>query len=385
MLTKVTAKKVRTVARLCECCGGGDLESLWYYEFETRTRSGLVKFETNNVICRRCGFVFVSPVYREDDLAGYYNQAFARYAGQGLDYDLGLRDRLLRRHDPDADALVEIGANQPGEFQTILRKRYREVRIVEINGDVDKDHQEAGAIPDRSATTVVHYFVLEHIPHARKFLTECHRILADGGLMICEVPDIAIYPTNPAALQLYEHTNHFSRQTFRHIAAMVGFKTIEITRASRPFGFAAVCIKTGDPVQTVLPSEYAQNKQLFLNGLEKLRADRLVFAQASNLMETCRREGRSFLMWAANDMTAAFLRDHPQQGTVVLDSDASKKGVLQGCSVLPPTEAPELILASDTIFIFTRNHAAEIIHDLEDAYGKYFSPERVHIVDFLPN
>jgi SAM-dependent methyltransferase len=41
---------------------------------------------------------------------------------------------------------------------------------------------------DASFHGLVHFQVMEHVPHFRKFLTECHRVLKPGGIMFFTVP-----------------------------------------------------------------------------------------------------------------------------------------------------------------------------------------------------
>jgi SAM-dependent methyltransferase len=47
-------------------------------------------------------------------------------------------------------------------------------------------------LPDAAASCVYHSHVLEHLPLdvARRFLTECHRVLAPGGILRVVVPDL---------------------------------------------------------------------------------------------------------------------------------------------------------------------------------------------------
>jgi SAM-dependent methyltransferase len=95
-------------------------------------------------------------------------------------------------------------------FHSRLRRRFSRVLTVEINESVDADCRSIQALPDEFADVVAHYFVLEHVPAVRTFLRDCRRILKRSGFLVCEVPNILLYPDDPGALRLYEHTNHFS-------------------------------------------------------------------------------------------------------------------------------------------------------------------------------
>src|SRR5262249_31668672 len=146
----------------CENCGGGDLEQLWHGSFTARTRSGRYLFDTNDVVCRHCGFVFVSPVYDEADLAGYYADSFGAFEGALPDYDIEKRLTFLRSVEPNDVMFVEIGANRLSEFHFHLKNIFEKVVTVDLNDSVRADLGSLETLPDECADVVAHYFVLEH-------------------------------------------------------------------------------------------------------------------------------------------------------------------------------------------------------------------------------
>ncbi len=110
--------------------------------------------------------------------------------------------------------------------------------ITSVPSHVTTLHQLAAA----SVDVLAHYFVLEHVRDTDGFLRAARRALAPGGLMICEVPDLHLYPQESSALLLHEHVSHFSPESLSALAARYGFAAVEISHrdCSRPFGFAGV-------------------------------------------------------------------------------------------------------------------------------------------------
>jgi hypothetical protein len=383
---RAARRTISLETRACECCGGTDLESLWKHETEARTRNGWFSFEINNVICHRCGFVFVSPVFSQADLNAYYADAFSSFEAQALDYDPEVRLTFLDEAARCGGSFVEVGAHRPTSFHDELAKRFDAVTLVELNESVSSDTRSLLDVEDASASIVAHYFVLEHVPRVIPFLRQCARILKDGGLMVVEVPDIAYYPRNPNALQLYEHTNHFSPAALETLARRAGFEPVRNRAgASRVIGFAAafgkVSAAVGDPP---IMSEYAINKAYFDAGLQTLKGQASLWTRTAAQIDRLRADGGKLVMWAANDAMAAFLRDHPQpSGTTVIDSDARKRFFLDGHRVEQPDAAAAEIIAADAIFIFSKNHAHDILAGIERDFGKRFDAAQAHIVDAL--
>jgi hypothetical protein len=385
-LLHTAVKSIALEPRACECCGARDLESLWPHEFTARTRTRRFAFEINNVICRHCGFVFVSPVFNETDLAAYYADAHTAFEMQALDYDPATRLVLLEQTTEPGGVFVEVGAHQRTAFHAELGKRYHAVVTVDLNESSAVDRRALADIADASADVVAHYFVLEHVPRVIPFLQQCSRILKSGGVMITEVPDIAYYPRNPAALQLYEHTNHFSVAALQTLARRAGFEPLGGPAiASRVFGFALAFRKLPQPNgNPSVPNEYAINKGYVIEGLRQLAAQTDRWTRAAAQMEQERRHGRSPVLWAANDVLTAFLDAHPQPADiVVIDSDPGKRLFLDGRKVMLPENAASSVRTAEAIFIFTRNHARDILAAIERKFGKRFEDGQVHVVDML--
>jgi len=372
--------------RACDCCDGQNLESLWAYDREVRTRNGWFVFQVNIVVCRGCGFVFVSPVFNETDLHAYYSDSHSSFEMQVLDYDPAIRLAFLDRMIGPGGTFVEVGAHQSTLFHDELGRRFDTVTTLDLNESLNRDRRTLPEIDDAVADVVAHYFVLEHVPRAVPFLRQCARILKPGGVMVVEVPDIVLYPHNATALQLHEHTSHFSAAALQTVARRAGFELIgDCVAASRVIGFAAAFRKTSNEIVTPAPpNEYAINKAHVLQGLQVLAAQAEFWTQTAKQMKALHECGQPLVLWAANDALAAFLRAHPQPPeTIVIDSDEGKRFFLDGHEVVLPVAAVGHILAASAIFIFTRNHAYDILASIEREFGRRFDREQVHVVDLL--
>lgn len=378
-------RAIRLRARDCENCSGKDLEPVWHQSFIARTRSGKFGFDVNNVICRNCGFVFVSPVFDEADLGDYYKDSFSAFADAAPDYDVDKRLAFLESVAPRGDLFVEVGANLKTEFHRRLEAIYGKVTTVEINDSVDSDHRSLAAMSDACAEVVAHYFVLEHVPKVLTFLKECTRVLRDCGVMICEVPDIRVYPQDPSALQLHEHTNHFSRQILRELAEQAGFTEISTSaeHCSRSFGFASAFRKSAPRSPgAAIADEYKSNRELFLAGVEAVERSEMEINRSYQTFMTYQERGSGVILWAANDVMARFLGRCTGLGNAtVVDSNEQKAKVFFPLKVFTPDSAIDAIRKAEGIFIFTKFHAADILKQIEQSSGKKFDSESVHIVD----
>jgi SAM-dependent methyltransferase len=382
---RLPERVIRLRDRNCENCRGNDLEQLWHHSFTARTRSGQYRFDVNNVICRNCGFVFVSPVFDEADLDDYYEGSFGAFVDAAPDYDIEKRLTFLNEVIGGGDLFVEVGANRPTEFHRLLKSIYREVRTVELNDSVTSDHRSLAEMPDACADVVAHYFVLEHLPQVRTFLKECARVLRDGGVMVCEVPDILVYPEDPSSLQLHEHTNHFSREVLCELAEQVGFVALSVSaeHCSRSFGFSVALRKSvSEKAHIATTGQYQQNRRLFMAGVGKIERSDAEIERSCRTFQSYQEKGYGVVLWAANDVMAKFLDRCSSLGSAtIVDSNPEKANVFRPLAVFTPDAAADKIRKADGIFIFSKFHAADILRQIERSLGKTFDREAVQVID----
>jgi SAM-dependent methyltransferase len=316
-------------------------------------------------------------------LSEYYRNSYAAFDGQEPDYDIGKRLSFLTEVAPKCEALVEIGSNRRTKFHDRLAERCKDIRLVELNESIEGADRSFEDLGDCNADVVVHYFVLEHVARAGAFLQNCYRILRVGGVMVCEVPDLSIYPQDPSGL-LYEHTNHFSIGVLCQLARKIGFELIktDVLQCSRPFGFAAAFRKGASPAPSVpTRSEYEDNRSCFIGGLKKLEEQRKVFRKTADAVARYERQHVSVLFWAANELMATYFSLHqPNKNVSVFDSNPEKQLFFGTYQVSTPAQDPKKIHDAQAIFLFTRLHARAILQDIKMQFGKEFDPTNVHIV-----
>ena len=402
--------------RDCDVCGSQDLESLWQYE-KNICINGSTKgysFKVNNVICRSCGFTFCSPRFNEDVLADYYGSSLRNPLDQPLDYDISFRMDVINRFLPKGvkPKFIEIGPSAFCEFQERVGK-YFSYRGIEPSGAFGSEWKNVQDFKETSlADIVAHYFVLEHIPNPLKFLKECNRLLKMNGIMIVEVPNIAIYPADPVALHLYEHQSHFSLRTLECLASKVGFVQIECTdKSSRSFGMTAVFRKIMDsPTEPLLNikktscqniaafqghaaiPEYQMNKQFFNLGLIKVKNFEDSLSQAKNFIENAWTE--VVILWGANQNLVDFLEHaYPKSNApnflTFIDSDSRKRNLLLNYGrfdkmVFTPSECIDAIKKSCRLIVFTRRHKQAILDSIISLTGKRYKDEDTLTVDINP-
>ena len=162
-------------------------------------------------------------------------------------------------------------------------------------------------LPENSVDVLAHYDVLEHVSEVTDFLIACRRALRPGGVMICEVPDLRLYPRNLLLLE-FEHVNHFSASTLNAIAAKAGLRLIELGHlCSRPYGFLSVFRKEASGV---VPNTWDQCE--FIGALASVRGGLEQIRRVELQIDSLRRElaimgkiGKKVTLWAGNGFSSS--------------------------------------------------------------------------------
>lgn len=369
--------------RLCECCGGNDLEPVWSSQSVVTRARNTWKFPFNVAVCRTCGFCFASPGPKRDDLARYHADGLAGNKDIGLPYSVDARIVVLERYSVPDGVFAEIGGDQPGEFHRRCAPLFGKQLVVEISEDTPAELRSVHDLAENSVDVLAHYDVLEHVSEVADFLVACRRALRPGGVMICEVPDLRLYPRNLLLLE-FEHVNHFSATTLNAIAEKAGLKLIELGHlCSRPYGFLSVFRK--EPLDVASPvggqCEFIDALACVRGGLEQIRRTESQIEALKQQLTVMGKSGKKITLWAVTDFLRRLLAGFtlPESVTVV-DSDPRRHNHLEGDGllVLEPKNCIEHLQKSELLVICAPRYKAEIIDWIKLQTGRTFSgPELV--------
>lgn len=383
-------KKIEYKDRSCECCDSDDLQSVWRYQKACKTRSEQYHWDVNNVVCRRCGFAFVSPVPTEQSLSDYYGDSFSIYTEQAVDYSIDNRVNILKQCQQAINAThyLEIGSNNSPQFLSRVSELFSTLQTVELNDSCDSTYKNLSEVPPNSQQVVASYFVLEHIPSPQEFLETCHTILQDNGMLIIEVPNLYLYPKDPAGLMLYEHVNHFSPTTLIQLAKRCALhvKDITLLNCSRSFGFAAVFQKERNHpagAMTANPVEYQQALAYMREGRELIES---FHAQIEAAKKEITQPGNT-VVWGANAICTQLMTGiEPSDSTLIVDSDPRKKDYLISLEVNLPADVIEYFSTCDLVIINSRSHAQVIQQWIEKHTTFEPTANNIIVLDYLhPN
>lgn len=355
--------------RLCEICGSADHAEIFSWSHAAKTRIRDFKWLIRNVVCQKCGFAFVSPAPTQASLHDFYTSCFALFDGS----EVGIADRLsfLKSLRPRFGAVVEVGGNRSDEFAASLRSFTDSYLNCEIAGDAAGDVQSLSSLKGGSADLIVTYYVFEHVVGLPEMLADIHRVLADNGTLVIEVPDICYYPHKLDGIALHEHVNHFSIRSLRALLARAGFRMTAMSRdhASRKFGFVAAFEKGVDKID-VDTSEVQDVTASLLAGRALMLAAKAREERLRKQILDWTAAGRRVIVWAANAWSEAVIGGVKIPGHfVVVDSNPQKGKFLSGHeSFLPDARASEL-KAADVLLIFSEIWAKAILNQVKQLRG----------------
>jgi len=190
----------------CPLCGAVDWRSLGVRgnrEYTGADPSASPHLFTNVARCRSCDFVFANPPIEEAVAleAAHYGDAevYQATSSEALAVSMfGDRLELIARH-VRGRRVLDVGAGK-GEFLLEARRRGFEVQGIEPQRALAACAREAelpvrhgvldDTIEDGSFDVVTLNHVLEHVARPRELLARVSRVLAPGGALFVEVPNV---------------------------------------------------------------------------------------------------------------------------------------------------------------------------------------------------
>lgn len=239
----------------CNLCGSDDLETVYEARADLERDPNLAdKFRASSdelltqplVRCRRCSLLFVNPrVSSRAMLEGYATGADPAYVSQ-MPSRVRTFARTLERIDrlrPAKGRLLDVGT-AAGAFLKAAKDDGWDVTGVEPNqwlaewgrseygvtihvGSIDEV-----ALPAASYDVVTLWDVIEHTPDPMHVLRRAHALLAPGGLLVVNYPDIGSWIARAMGRKWpflsSVHLYYFTRETMRAALDRAGFEPIDV-------------------------------------------------------------------------------------------------------------------------------------------------------------
>lgn len=246
MTASVYAPEVETAAlspeRTCPACGSGDFAPLHRGIFGELARPFAVD------TCAGCGLGLTAPHPTDAEIAALYPESYYRAGDQRASGPLVAVGRALvarvlagrddlTRHLPPG-RLLDVGCGN-GAFLARMASRgwacsgtdYSEAAVAlarRLGADVRLGSLESAAFPAAAFDAVSLFHVLEHLPDPAATLGEVWRILAPGGRLIIEVPNLRAFGARRFAadwfaLDVPRHLSHFTPESLARLVRHRGF------------------------------------------------------------------------------------------------------------------------------------------------------------------
>ena len=315
----------------------------------------------------------------------YHQEGYSGYKEISLPYSIEKRIKVLKKYSKKDGVFAEVGGDAPHDFHVELKKLFSTCINIEIARDIPSKYRSLEDLKKETVDVLVHYDVLEHVLEIKKFLKSCHHILKTNGLMICEVPNIRLYPKNLLMLE-FEHVNHFSANTLSCIAAQVGFELIDLGfDCSRPHGFLSVFKKRKNPVVSNynLKLEFIKSLASLKGGIDQIETLEKQFSDFEVKISQALKSNKKVTIWAVNDLLRRLLeRIDIDKKIVIVDSDPRRKDHLfnLGITVDQPENKLRHIEKTDLLIISAARYKSEILDWIFSKTNKIFNEKNLIVL-----
>lgn len=284
--------------------------------------------------CRACGFVLIPDPMPAEAFYGEDQPPTSRFPPRHLP-EL-VQDLACRLATWTAPRVYEIGCND-GHFLDLLRA----AGVTELDG-IEPSAPCAGQARDRGLAIRTGFFgpaaaearlasgprpdaiicrhVLEHVEDLEGFLSSIARLLAPGGLVLLEVPDLAAIQEQGDFSAIWEqHVNYFDHAGLARLCARFGLRVREARRLPHGGGTLLAYLERGQPRSAPAPAPAREGLR------DAIQAN---LAELRQALQRLRAEGARIAGFGAG-MRGTMLLNLAGVGAAlecVLDDDPAKTG-----------------------------------------------------------
>jgi SAM-dependent methyltransferase len=242
------APDVLTSDAPCPSCGGRECEAAADNPAHSvNTGARVFTSRIRNVLCRTCGLIYNDPMPTAAELSELY-QAMARDVSDRPAPATGRvmpieRDQaaFVRRHlaHTAAPRVLDIGCSMGGFLAALVEEGARAVGVEPSPHDaaVARDRfgldvrpgffEEVDFGADRFDLISLR-FVFEHVAAPRALVRRARGLLADGGLLFIDVPNLAMPFVGLDDFFSFGHLQTFTVETLSHLCALEGLVPVAI-------------------------------------------------------------------------------------------------------------------------------------------------------------
>lgn len=251
--------------------------------------------------CNSCGHIQLLPRPKKEADREFYNGNLQdKFRGKEIDYeklrsnnmfDTSRHVKLIQRLCTDfSSRIVDVGSGYGFFVNELHRAGYKNVIGVEISEERRKMAQRNCLVtfidydvnmPDKDIgkyDIMTLFHTLEHMADPVVFLRNIKKLINQGGILICEVPNVnEMLLANCGEYNNFywirAHLNYFSDRTLANCLRLAGFNSLEI-RFEQRYGLINLCnwLNTGKP-QIEIPvfeiaDEYKHVESFYRENLE---------------------------------------------------------------------------------------------------------------------
>ena len=378
--------------RGCDCCGGVELQEIYSYYYKVRTKKGQLAWEVRNVVCKKCGFAFVSPVPEEKTLSNFYENQYGYCRGQAIDYSIEKRISSIKKYKKTGSSLnkfIDIGAGLSAEmYLKKLTELFASIMVVEPNKDGEAKYYSIDQLQEGCGDVIVAYDVLHHITKPHDFLHKCANALTDSGFLILEVPNLYCYPQSPLFITYGEIVNHFSPRSLCSLASMSGLNLIELSslkasRTERIFAVFSKEIGSGSIDVKSEPDKVEVNyaSSCMREGVEQINFYKDKLLSARYEIDTISSENHTAIIWGANHACEMLLKDYKvPENTLIIDSNPQKKKLFWPQLVITPEKCLREIRHAKLFVLCAHVHIEDIKDWIKQNTGRSLKKEEILLI-----
>ena len=328
---------------ICENVAGTQIDQMTFFLNGKHTPL------TNVLICPECGYVWLSPKISADELDKHY-EAQGRLTTETVAYKE--QGEFIKRSTKPEMRVLDIGSFDGRLLQLLKEAGATQVNCVEPDSEYTGEgfrtlEQVVDALGKDSYDLITMGHVFEHIQNPMEVLEACKLLLAPGGALFIEVPNLEEPQIQVVPYWTPFHQSYFTANTLTYMLEVAGFivKGIEFT------GYRAVRMLARNFTN---PEE---NQGAVPPALPSWAGITRYHARRSKLLEEmCERlswlEHEDIVVFGAGDHTRWLFRFFPdllQNTSCILDNSPGKIGTMfMGLQVVHPDDCP---IEADRIII----------------------------------